>query len=173
MPTTDNYNPVGGHTWNTEREVGELLASLIICTGAKRVLECGVFHGYTSLQLIDALPKGGYYAGIDIEDLRVVKSSVTNKAIDFIVGSSTNEAIYPEGKFDLIFVDSMHYWDHILPEWKIVETKIADGGLICYHDTQHILDVAKLMDYIKRFKYDVVTMPTPDNRGLTIIKKAI
>ncbi len=169
MPIKDKYNYVNGHLWNTEKEVGEVLASIITCTGAMRVLECGVFQGFTSAQMIDALPKGGYYCGIDIEDLREVKPKPKGKVVDFVIGSSTDVSAYPQGEFDLIFVDSMHHWEHILPEWKIVEKKIAKGGVIAYHDTIHIEDVAKLMGYIAEFNYNVVTLPTPDGRGLTLI----
>ena len=55
--------------WNSEKEVASFLGELIKLTKAKTVLEVGVFRGNTSIQIINALPKGGYYVGIDIEDL--------------------------------------------------------------------------------------------------------
>jgi predicted O-methyltransferase YrrM len=160
------------HEWNSEVEVGEFLAAIIKMTKARTVLEVGVFEGETSIHMINALPKGGYYVGIDIEDHRKHKLTAKGKATDFILGDSKD--VLPTLKhkyFDLIFVDAMHNWEHILPEFKAVEPLIARGGVIVYHDSIHIQDVAKLMDYARHYGYEVVTMNTTDERGLSLLKK--
>jgi predicted O-methyltransferase YrrM len=140
----------------------------------KRALEIGVFQGETSLEIIKNMPADSYFAGIDIEDFRTSKW-IANKGCvaDFVKGSSTEASTYKDftDKFDFIFVDSMHHWQHILPEWKIVEKWIAKGGVIAYHDTDHIEDVARLMEYIEHFGYNILKLRTPGNRGLTIITK--
>jgi len=165
--------------WNSELEVGETLASLIRLTKAQTILEVGVFQGATSKQLIQALPKGGYYAGIDIEDFRTIEAEKSfenatkkGKVADFIKESSiTALKKLPAKHFDLIFVDSMHHWDHILPEFKLIEPLLADGGLLCYHDSLHIEDVKNLMTYAFSYGYNLINLNTPDNRGLAILKR--
>lgn len=164
------------HEWNSEKEVGWFLAGLISMTGAKNVLEVGVFEGETSQAFIAALPKGGYYAGIDIEDYRTSEAKkafdTKGKAIDFILGDSIKELPkLTRAHFDLIFVDSAHHWEHILPEWKQVEHVLAPGGMIAYHDSVHMDDVRRLMDYAAFYGYQKVDLNTPEGRGLTILKR--
>jgi predicted O-methyltransferase YrrM len=164
------------HLWNSEVEVCEIVGNLVALTKAKRVLEIGVFQGLTSEEIIKRLPDNSYFAGIDIEDFRLSNHNwigQPTRACDFILGSSANPKTYRqfEDKFDFVFVDSMHYWEHIYAEWKQVEQMLADGGTVVYHDTIHIADVARLMEYIKGFEYNVLTLNTPGNRGLTIITR--
>lgn len=162
------------HVWNSEDEVGLFLASLIKMNKAKTVLEVGVFEGETSKHIINAMPKGGYYCGIDIEDFRTDKKIFESKgvAIDYVLGDSKEELKrLKEKHFDVIFVDSAHHLEHILPEFKLVEKLIANTGVIAYHDSIHIPDVVKLMDYAKHYGYNVITLNTTGDRGLSLLRK--
>jgi predicted O-methyltransferase YrrM len=163
------------HLWNSEAEVCTFVGGLVAMIQPKRALEIGVFQGETSVEIIKNMPKDSFFAGIDIEDFRTSKWKSNKGSIaDFVKGSSTEASTYKDfsDKFDFIFVDSMHHWQHILPEWKIVEKLLASGGVIAYHDTDHIEDVARLMEYIAHFGYNILKLRTPGNRGLTIITKA-
>ena len=165
------------HLWNSEPEVCSFVGALVAMIQPKRALEIGVFQGETSLEIIKNMPADSYFAGIDIGDFRTHNwAGAQNRGAvaDFIQGSSTDARTYHTftDKFDFIFVDSMHHWQHILPEWKIVEKWLAQGGVIAYHDTDHIEDVARLMGYISYFGYNILKLRTPGNRGLTIITKA-
>lgn len=162
------------HEWNSEDEVGLFLASLIKMNKARAVLEVGVFEGETSKHIIKAMPKGGYYCGIDIEDFRTDKKIFESKsvAIDFVIEDSKEALLSLNNNyFDVIFVDSAHHWEHILPEFKLVEKLIANTGVIAYHDSIHIPDVVKLMDYAKHYGYNVVTLNTTGDRGLSLLRK--
>jgi predicted O-methyltransferase YrrM len=163
------------HVWNSEKEVCEFIGALVAMIKPKRALEIGVFEGETSVQIIKNMPQDSFFAGIDIEDFRTSKwKPKKGSVVDFIKGNSISIKSYQQftDKFDFIFVDSMHHWTHILPEWKIVEKWIAKGGVIAYHDTDHFEDVARLMDYISYYGYNILKLSTPGNRGLTIITKA-
>jgi len=165
------------HLWNSEPEVCDFIGSLVAMIKPNRALEIGVFQGETSVKIIENMPKDSYFAGVDIEDFRTHNWAGTQhrgSAFDFIKGSSSDSSTYKgfSDKFDFIFVDSMHHWQHILPEWKIVEKWLAQGGVIVYHDTHHIEDVARLMEYIENYGYNIIKLQTPYNRGLTLITKA-
>ena len=183
MPTSDEIERLmkeapsidGRHLWNSEQEVCEFIGALVAMIKPKRALEIGVFEGETSLEIIKNMPQDSFFAGIDIGDFRTSLWKANKGCVaDFVKGSSTDISTYKDfsDKFDFIFVDSMHHWQHILPEWKIVEKWIANGGVIAYHDTHHIEDVARLMEYIGNFGYNIIKLQTPGNRGLTIITKA-
>ena len=73
--TTETFTEVARHDWNSEDECGAFLASLIKMSKYMTVLEIGVFEGETTQHLINALPQGGQYIGIDINDYRTDKTS--------------------------------------------------------------------------------------------------
>jgi predicted O-methyltransferase YrrM len=140
---------------------------------AKAVLEIGVFEGETSIKMIEALKTGGYYAGLDINDYRKHKLQKDGVAVDFKLGESIGLLKgFPANHFDFIFVDGDHSWENILPEFKEVERVLAKGGILAYHDTIHIEDVKKLMQYAAHYKYNVITLNTSEGRGLSILQRS-
>ena len=172
LVTTETFSETPRHGWNSEPDVCEFIGSLIKMQGAKAVLEIGVFEGETSVKMIEALPQGGYYAGIDINDHRKHKLERSGVAVDFILGESIKVIKgMPSEHFDFIFVDGDHSWANILPEFKEIERVIAKGGVIAYHDTLHIPDVSELMRYVNDYMYNVVTLNTSEGRGLSILQK--
>ena len=174
--TTVTFTEQPRHEWNSEDECGAFLASLIKMSKYRSVLEVGVFEGETSQHLINALPQGGQYVGIDINDYRTnaAKALMTSggKSIDFILGNSLDElAKLPSNHFDLIFVDGDHSWEHIVKEFKLVEKVIARGGVIAYHDTIHLDGPRKLVEYAAHYGYKNTTLNTTEGRGLSILHR--
>lgn len=170
--TTATFKEEARHGWNSEADVCQFIGSLINMTGAKAVLEIGVFEGETSIKMIEALPVGSYYVGIDINDYRKHKLGKPGVAVDFILGESINVLkTMPENHFDFIFVDGDHSWENILPEFKEIERVIKPGGVIAYHDSIHLPDVKKLIEYAHHYKYNTVTLNTSEGRGLSLIQR--
>ena len=174
--TTATFTEPARHDWNSEDECGAFLAALIKMAKYKTVLEVGVFEGETTQHLINALPQGGQYVGIDINDYRTnaTKAAMTSggKSIDFILGNSLEElSKLPSNHFDLIFVDGDHSWEHIVKEFKLVEKVIARGGVIVYHDTIHLEGPRKLVEYAAHFGYKNTTLNTTEGRGISILQR--
>lgn len=172
LVTTPTFSETPRHEWNSEPDVCSFIGSLISMTGSKAVLEIGVFEGETSVKMIEALPSGGYYAGIDINDHRKHTLERGGVAVDFLLGTSIDVLKkLPARHFDFIFVDGDHSWGNILPEFKEIERVIAKGGVIAYHDSIHLPDVKELMRYASHYKYNVVTLNTSEGRGLSILQR--
>lgn len=170
--TTATFKEEARHGWNSEPDVCKFIGSLIKMNGYNNVLEIGVFEGETSVKMIEALPIGGKYTGIDINDYRKLDFNKTGKGWNFILGESIKVlANMPEHHFDFIFVDGDHSWENILPEFKEIERVIKPGGVIAYHDTIHIADVKKLIEYAHHYKYNTITLNTSEGRGLSIIQR--
>jgi predicted O-methyltransferase YrrM len=170
--TTETFKEVARHDWNSEPDVCQFIAALIKMHKAANVLEIGVFEGETSIKMIEALPYGGKYTGIDINNYLKHDLNSFGTDVDFVLGESiTLLKGYPANSFDFIFVDGDHSWENILPEFKEVERVMAKDGILAYHDTIHIADVKKLMDYAAHYKYNVVTLNTSEGRGLSILKR--
>lgn len=153
------------HSWNSEPEVGELLKALINIQSVRNVLEIGVFKGASYMAFADAAIE---YTGIDIEDHReqVVKDKMELNAHKFILGNSLDVLKELEEKFDLIFIDSVHEFDHCLAEFKLCERLIKNKGLVVFHDAVKFPGVAAVISYLKQFPhFDVITLDTPDHPG--------
>jgi predicted O-methyltransferase YrrM len=170
--TTKTFNEIPMPWWTSEIDVYDLIYSLIKMTCAKNVMEIGVFEGYTSIKMVEALPKDGKFTGIDINDYLKTDLKSIGPEIDFILGESITvmQGMKPK-QFDFIFVDGDHHWGNILPEFKEVVKLITPGGIIAYHDTIGIPDVKRLMEHVSKLNYNVITFKTSDNRGLSLIQK--
>jgi len=170
--TTKTFKEIPMPWWTSEIDVYDLIYSLIKMTCAKNVMEIGVFEGYTSVKMVEALPKDGKFTGIDINDYLKNDLKSIGPEIDFILGESITvmQNMKPK-QFDFIFVDGDHHWENILPEFKEVVKLITPGGVIAYHDTIGIPDVKRLMEHISKLNYNVITFKTSDNRGLSLIQK--
>jgi predicted O-methyltransferase YrrM len=174
--TTETFNEVARHDWNSENECGLFMASIMKMAKYSTVLEIGVFEGETAQHLIQALPKGGQYIGIDINDYRTDATKLYmaegGKSIDFILGNSLSElSKLPSAHFDLIFIDADHTFEHVLQEFKLAEKLVSRGGLIILHDTIHLDGPRKLVEYAQHFNYKSVTLNTTEGRGISILHK--
>ncbi|SMF96434.1 Predicted O-methyltransferase YrrM [Methylomagnum ishizawai] len=98
-------------------EQGQFMALLVALTGAKNLLEIGVFTGYSSIRLALALPAEGCITACDIsEEYTQVARRYWERAgvadqIDFRLGSAleTLDGLIAEGRagqYDLAFIDA-------------------------------------------------------------------
>ena len=163
------------HEWSAEDEVGTLLTALIKCHNATSVLELGTLEGYTTKYLLDAVNEtGGKLITVDIEDKlnESIKTQLEVNGHQFIKGSSLDVCKrLNRNSFDLIYIDTVHEWYHALPEFKILEHLVKQGGILVYHDTIKFPDMKRLANYVKAFRFQSVTIRTPEGNGLTIIQK--
>lgn len=153
------------HPWNSEPEVAQLINVLIDLHSCKSVLEVGVFKGATYYDISENCI---VYTGIDVQDHRekAVKEQMELRGHYFILGDSLEELKKLKGRFDLIFIDSIHEYGHCLKEFKLCERLINKGGLVVFHDSLKFEGVKKVMEYIKSFShFDVINLNTPDHEG--------
>jgi predicted O-methyltransferase YrrM len=165
--------------WNSEHEVALFLAGLIRLTKARSILEIGVFEGYTTAEMIAALPKGGLFVGVDIEDYVTPENKAKMKAardrgvvVDFFLENSlVKMKELPKNHFDIIFIDGNHEHSHVLAEFKLAEKLITQNGIIVFHDSIHLEGVKKVVEYASDWKHNFVNLNTPEGRGLALVMK--
>src|SRR5207342_3294221 len=103
-------------TRNTQMMVGALegqfLKMLVGLTGARRILEIGMFTGYSTLALAEALPKGGSIVACEIDPVaadiakRYFAESAHKDKIEVKVGAAAETLKRVLGPFDLCFIDA-------------------------------------------------------------------
>ncbi|MCC5933979.1 MAG: class I SAM-dependent methyltransferase [Balneolales bacterium] len=116
------------------KQVAGLLRLLIQTGGFKSVLEVGMFTGYATTAMAEALPADGHittlemntlYAGIAARGFKV--AGVEDK-ITVIMGSARETVLNIEGSFDLIFLDADKQW---YPEYyRVLKPRLRSGGLL-------------------------------------------
>lgn len=126
------------HFENAQMIVGRLEAALlrmlVRVTGARRILEVGLFTGYSSLAMAEAMAEGGSIISCELEEehARVARSffqrSPVGGRIEIRMGPAIESLETIEGPFDLVFLDAdkenyPDYYDMVLP-------KLRRGGLL-------------------------------------------
>lgn len=113
---------------------GRFLKLMVMISGAKRVLEVGMFTGYSALSMAEGLPEDGELITLEINDKaievasRYFENSPYGKKITIKKGAGLDSIKELTGTFDLVFIDAdktnySNYYEAILP-------KLKSGGII-------------------------------------------
>lgn len=113
---------------------GALLQMLIAASGARRVLEIGMFTGFSAQMMAAALPEDGRITTCDVDPKaiaiakRYFARSPHGRKIDVREGPALETLKSLDGPFDLVFIDAdkgnyANYYDAALP-------LLAPAGLI-------------------------------------------
>ena len=164
---------------------GQFLKMLVGLTGARRILEVGMFTGYSTLALAEALPKGGTIVACEIDPVaadiakRYFSESAHNDKIDVKVGAATEILKRVWGPFDLCFIDADKenygiYYDACLELTRtrgliVIDNVLSDGRVLDPHD-----DCAKSLDALnKRIRSDprVENVLLPVRDGIMLVCK--
>lgn len=127
------------HNMQISPEQGQFMALLARLTGAKRVVEVGIFTGYSSLAVALALPGDGKMLCCDVSEeftsvaQRFWKKAGVDKKIDLVLAPALETldkrlAAGEAGRYDLAFIDADKsnydgYYERIL-------RLLRPGGLI-------------------------------------------
>ena len=118
--TSESYQMISGPI------EGSLLQMLVWATNAKRVLELGLFTGFSAQMMADALPGDGELISCDIEPDTTklaqdfFKKSPNGHKIKVELGPALETLETLEGVFDVIFIDAdkepyVEYYEAALP----------------------------------------------------------
>lgn len=123
---------------------GAFLKMLVAITGARRVLEIGMFTGYSALAMAEAMPTGGHLVACEI-DARAAAiardgfdASPAGAVIDVRLGPAqdTLRALGVDGEpFDLVFIDAdkTAYTDYL--DLLLDLGLLAPGAVVCVDNT--------------------------------------
>ncbi|HXR11308.1 MAG TPA: O-methyltransferase [Gaiellaceae bacterium] len=185
-PPTDVLRRLGEETDATQdapqMSVGALggafLRFLVALTKPQRVLEIGVFTGWSSIEMASALPPGATIVACDVNaETTVIAKRYAEEAgvagrIDYRVGNAFETIASLDGPFDLVFIDAwkpdyVAYYEAVLP-------KLADGGLILADNTLSALNGNEGMAVFNEHvlndgRVECVLVPIRD--GVTLIRR--
>ena len=117
-----------------------VLQLLVRASNAKRILEIGMFTGYSALTMAEVLPEDGQLITLDI-DLEMKKvaqaffdQSPHGRKISIVIGPALETISKLDGNFDLVYIDAdkenyLNYYDAVLPLIKTGGILVADNVL--------------------------------------------
>jgi caffeoyl-CoA O-methyltransferase len=152
---------------------GTFLRFLVWMKQPMRVLEIGVFTGWSGIEMARGLPAGARITALDVnpETTAIAKRYAEELGvadrIDYRVGDAKEMLASLDGPFDLVFIDAwkpdyIEYYEAVLP-------KLADDGVILADNTlsesvqpfnEHVLNDERV---------ECVLVPIRD--GVTLIRK--
>nr|WP_314142855.1 class I SAM-dependent methyltransferase [uncultured Rhodococcus sp.] len=167
---------------------GRFLAFLVHMTRAKRVLEIGMFTGYSALAMAEALPAGGEVVACEVDPYvaefaqSCFAESPAGSSITVEVGPALDTLRRLEGKFDLVFVDAdktgyRAYVEHLLGSELLaddaviaVDNTLLQGQPYTGQPTENGRAVAAFNDYVANDpRVEQVLLPLRD--GVTLIRR--
>ncbi|HEY9733768.1 MAG TPA: O-methyltransferase [Drouetiella sp.] len=113
---------------------GSFLRLMVQITGAKSILEIGMFTGYSALSMAEGLPADGKLTTLELNPRciefanKYFERSEHGKKITVKEGPALDSLKLLEGPFDLVFIDAdkgnyKNYYEAVLP-------KLKSGGVI-------------------------------------------
>ena len=120
-------------------EEGGFLSAISRMKAPERILELGVFTGYSTVCLAEGLAEGGSIDAIEINDelediIRegYAKAGISDK-VNLLLGDAIDILPTLEGPYDLIYIDAnkRQYPDY----WRLVADKVRPGGIILADNT--------------------------------------
>lgn len=171
-----SWEQYGGRTIVSAEMAGMLLKFLVASLRARRVLEIGMFTGFSALIMAAALPEDGELITCDMNPTmeKVAKSyfarSPHGKKIQVRMGPALETLKTMEGPFDLVFIDADK--ENYIAYYERSLELLASGGLIAVDNTLwygHVLDPQNESDRaIVAFNQHVQNDPRVENVVLTI-----
>jgi len=167
---------------------GGFLQMMVAGVGARRVLEIGMFTGYSALSMAAGLPPDGHIVTCDVDPKaeaiarRHIEASPFADRIEIRMGPALDTIASLEGPFDFVFIDAdkvnyRNYYEAVLP-------KLAEGGLIAVDNVLwdgRMLDraatdddtraIIEFNDHVVADPRVVCTMVTVRD-GVTLIRRA-
>ncbi len=164
---------------------GRFLKMMVQAIGAKRVLEIGMFTGYSALSLAEGLPVDGelFTCEIDPDVIAIAKSyfarSEHGKKINVCEGPALESIAKLKGSFDLCFIDAdkenyLNYYEAVLPLIRtggviLVDNVLWGGRVLNPKDESDHAIVALNEKVSKDGRVDRVLLPIRD--GIFFIRK--
>lgn len=113
---------------------GRFLKTLVVLIEARRVLEIGMFTGYSTLMMAEGLPEDGQLITCDVDPKaesiarRYFAESTHGHKIEIRMGPALTTIRQLAGSFDMVFIDAdkvnyVNYYEACLP-------LVRSGGLI-------------------------------------------
>lgn len=164
---------------------GRYLKLMAQITGAKRILEIGMFTGYSALSMAEGMPEDGELITCDLDPnciaiaRKFFARSPYGKKISIMEGPALESLKKIKGPFDMAFIDAdkpnyTNYYEAVLPLMRqggvILIDNVLYSGRVVAPDCENSRAIAALNDRIATDeRVDRVLLPIRD--GVFMVRK--
>jgi len=157
---------------------GTLLRFIVAMARPRRVLEIGVFTGWSSIEMATALPPEGRLVACDVNEettaiaRRYAEEAGVADRIEYRIGPALETLERLPGPFDLVFLDARK--DEYAAYYEAVLPKLVDGGTILADNTLFgMRDGHPLEEFNRHVRDDprVECVLLPIREGVTLIRR--
>jgi caffeoyl-CoA O-methyltransferase len=147
---------------------GSFLKMLVAITGARRVVEVGMFTGYSALMMAAALPEDGRLITCDVDPAaeamarKYFQRSPHGEKIEIRMGPATDTLPGIEAPLDLVFIDADK--TGYLSYHEILVEKMRPGGLMVFDNMLWSGEVLEPGDDDARALVEVARRVNDDDR---------
>lgn len=123
-----NWSDIQGHL--------EFMHDLVVEEKATAVLELGVRDGNSTAALLAAVDKtDGHLWSVDVNPIPEIPAWVNSGRWTTVMGDDLTLAYSPllAGEFDIVFIDTLHWYHHTLAELRLYAPK---ARIVLLHDTE-------------------------------------
>jgi predicted O-methyltransferase YrrM len=162
---------------NVEPETAELLALLVLATGARRLLEIGTSNGYSTLWLADAAEQiGGSVLSVEIDPARaaLAQSNLERAGLADLADLRTADAAevltdLDPGSMDLVFLDAER--PAYTAYWADLVRVLRSGGILAVDNaTSHEHELVEFTAVVNEDER-VLSSLVPIGAGLLLVVK--
>lgn len=143
-------------------EDAEFIEKLIRLTMSKRILEVGMFSGFTTLHMLRAVYPDGHVTGIDNQKVYTSILDGFPDHFDFYQGDSVDviRSLYGQ-RFDLVYIDSDHSPEHTMREVDELAEVTKSGSVFVFHDCNPSTDVGRILkSYVASGFFNGLILPS-------------
>jgi len=130
----ETYAKMSSPGMQVGRIEGRFLKMLVRLTGARQILEIGMFTGYSALMMAEGLPEDGHLITCDVDPKaeaiaqRYFNESPDGHKIEIRMGPALETIRSVNGPIDMVFIDAdktnySNYYEAVMP-------LVSPGGLI-------------------------------------------
>lgn len=117
------------------------LFSISLSLEAKKILELGVRNGSTTLPLLMSCKlQNGYLDSVDLNNTTFKCPKLYQKYWNFHKQDALlflEECVSNNKKYDLIYVDDYHSYEHVKKELEFIDQMIKPSGIVILHDLMY------------------------------------
>ncbi|HZS30320.1 MAG TPA: class I SAM-dependent methyltransferase [Gaiellaceae bacterium] len=157
---------------------GMFLRFVVAARKPRRILEIGVYTGWSSIAMASALPAGGELIACDVNEettaiaRRYAEEMGVADRIDYRVGDAKETIAALDGEFDLVFIDA--WKDDYVDYYELVLPMLAPDGLILADNTLGGMrgneGIVRFNDHVLADdRVECVLLPIRD--GVTLIRR--
>jgi predicted O-methyltransferase YrrM len=165
----------------TEPWIQQVVAGLLLASGASTVLETGGFRGITSAWLALTLERMGggslYVADIDLQRANDIGDRLRSLSIPNV--QATVHAVdvmrwipqFNDQTFDLVWLDDDHQDHHVRSEITALWPKMKPGGLIVGHDVWGSCNLQRVFKHFGGYAIDLPRLGPAGGIGIIQIPR--